>query len=32
MTQIGQFTRTKTGYRGQLRTLSLDLSADARPR
>ena len=26
MTQIGQFARTKTGYSGQLRTLSLDLS------
>ena len=26
MTQIGQFSRTKTGYSGQLRALSLDLS------
>ncbi|MEQ1516122.1 MAG: DUF736 domain-containing protein [Usitatibacteraceae bacterium] len=26
MTQIGQFTRSKTGYSGQLRTLSLDLT------
>lgn len=25
MAQIGQFTRTKTGYSGQVRTLSLDL-------
>ncbi|HRO01303.1 MAG TPA: DUF736 domain-containing protein [Nitrobacter sp.] len=25
MPQIGQFTRTPTGYSGQLRTLSLDL-------
>ena len=26
MTQIGQFSRTKAGYSGQLRALSLDLS------
>jgi uncharacterized protein (DUF736 family) len=26
MTQIGQFSLTKTGYSGQLRALSLDLS------
>ncbi|ODT76891.1 MAG: hypothetical protein ABS76_29415 [Pelagibacterium sp. SCN 64-44] len=25
MTQIGQFTRTKTGYTGKLRTLLLDI-------
>ncbi|MEQ1515862.1 MAG: DUF736 domain-containing protein [Usitatibacteraceae bacterium] len=31
MTQIGQFTRTKTGYSGQLRTLSLDLTLTLSP-